>query len=142
MKSVEFLSYKPYPNDQYLMGIATIRVRVAIAPDRDPEKLVLKFKHVRLKTGGDFFSTASISYTEDGNKKYADGAAFDSKTTGEELQDFLREEVRKELSMRSAVSPSVSTNSVNYNPANPLNINGISAPAAKAGSSSQDDLPF
>lgn len=96
----EFLSYKATPTDPYMLGVATVRLM---------GKIVLRFKHVKTKDGsGDFFTSASYTVTENGEKKYMPCFMLDSRSDEELLIDFVREGYRKSLASQSTYAQSAS----------------------------------
>lgn len=94
MNHYEFISYKPTPTDQYMLGIATIRVY---------GKIILRFKHAKTKDGtGEFFVPATYSITDEDNKKvYISAFMIDSRSEEEELQLLIRKGVRNALAAQS-----------------------------------------
>jgi hypothetical protein len=94
MSQYQFISYKPTPMDQYMMGVATVRLY---------GKVVLRFKHVKTKDGkGDFFTAPSYSIDENGEKKYLQSFMLDSRAEDEELMDFVREGYKAHCRAKSA----------------------------------------
>lgn len=93
MNNFEFIAYKSYPQDQYTMGIATVRAY---------GKLILKFKHVRKKDGGNFFCAHQMQVTDDAEKKNVPSFMLDSRAEEEMLMEFIRENV-KSYSINSQV---------------------------------------
>ncbi len=91
----EFKSYIPTPTDQYMLGLAKVKLY---------GKVVANFKHVKTKDGqGDFFCSASYSMTDANNeKKYISCIMLDSRDDEEELQEFIREHVKQSIAQRSA----------------------------------------
>jgi len=93
MQNVEFLGYKTYPDDLYLIGIATIRITAQIGPNRTT-KFVLRFKHSKNKSGdGTFWIGPSYGVTEVGEKKYINAIVCDSRSDEDELMDFIRDSI-------------------------------------------------
>ena len=110
MKSLEFRSYKSTPNDQYMLGVAEIRVGLA-----DGGKVVLRYKHVKTKDGtGSFFTPATYSSEENGVKKYIPSIMFDSRSDDEEILEFLRVNVNQSKQNYSAFVRQTTTNTMQY----------------------------
>lgn len=110
----EFLNYKSTPGDPYLLGLATVRLM---------GKIILRFKHVKTKDGtGDFFTAASYSITDNGEKKYLPSFMLDSRADEELLMDFVREGYRKSLATNSVYSPSASVTPMQGSSAEPTAI--------------------
>ena len=83
MSQFQFMSYKSTPADQYMLGVASVRLY---------GKLILRFKHVKTKDGkGDFFTSPSYGVDEDGQKKYLQAFILDSRAEDEELMDVVRQ---------------------------------------------------
>ena len=94
MNNFEFISYQETPNDKYgMLAIITVRVY---------GKVILRYKKVLAKSGGDFF--ASPSYTvENGNeKKYINSHMLDSRAEDEMLLEFIREKCHEYEIKKSA----------------------------------------
>jgi hypothetical protein len=91
----EFKSYIPTPNDQYMLGIAKVKLY---------GKLVVNFKHVKTKDGGSsFFCTQNYTLTDANNeKKYLPCVLLDSRNDEDELMDYIRENVNRVVALRSA----------------------------------------
>lgn len=101
MSHYQFISYKPTPLDQYMLGVATVRLY---------GKVVLRFKHVKTKDGkGDFFTSPSYSIDEGGEKKYLQAFLLDSRAEDEELMDFVREGYKSYCRAKSAPVQHVGT---------------------------------
>jgi len=89
----EFISYKATPTDQYILGVATVRLL---------GKIVLRYKHVKTKDGtGDFFTSPSYTITEGLEKKFLSAFMLDSRSDEELLMDFIRDGYRKSLQSSS-----------------------------------------
>jgi hypothetical protein len=92
-QNFEFISYKSTPGDQYMIGIATVKLF---------GKVLVRFKHVKKKDGnGDFFAMQSYAITEDGQKKYLECVLLDSRSDEELLMDAVREGYRKSMQRQS-----------------------------------------
>ena len=90
MNNVEFLGYKPTPDDKYgMLGIATIRMTLA-----NGGKIVLRYKKVKSKSGGEFFCASSFSCEEMGEKKYYKTNSLDSSADEEMLMEFIQSKVK------------------------------------------------
>lgn len=94
MNNFEFVSYKPTPTDQYCKGIVTVRI---------DKKYIVRYAERLTKTGGIFFSVATHSHTENGQKKYEAGFMFDSRMEDELLLDFIRFHVNATKRQHAAV---------------------------------------
>ncbi len=94
----EFLGYIETPNDKYgMLGIATVRLY---------RKVVIRYKHVKTKDGtGTFFTAASYTYEEGGDKKYSAAFLIDSRAEEEELLEFVRSSVKKKQTATSVHQP-------------------------------------
>ena len=96
----EFISYKATPTDQYMLGVATVRLF---------GKIILRYKHVKTKDGtGDFFTSPSYTITENTEKKYLNAFMLDSRSDEELLMEFVREGYRKSMQSQGAFSSSAS----------------------------------
>lgn len=93
-QNFEFKSYTPTPTDQYMLGLAKIKLY---------GKVIVVFKHVKTKDGsGTFFCTQNYSLTDGaGEKKYVTCAQLDSRDDEVDLMEFIRENVNKVLQQRS-----------------------------------------
>jgi hypothetical protein len=102
MKHVEFLGYKPTPNDKYsMLGYATARLTVKLDDNRIG-KFVVRYKHIKKKDGsGDFFAEGAIQADEENVKLYF----LDSTTDNDELRDFIREKSKQQIQTLSALKP-------------------------------------
>lgn len=91
----EFKSYIATPNDQYMLGIAKVKLY---------GKVVANFKHVKTKDGtGDFFCSASYSIQDaNGEKKYLPCVMLDSRDDEEELLNFVRQKSHEAIAFKSA----------------------------------------
>jgi hypothetical protein len=90
----EFKSYIPTPTDQYMLGIAKVKLY---------GKIVVNFKHVKTKDGsGTFFCTNNYSMTDaSGEKKYLSCVMLDSRDDEEALMEYIRSSVNQVLAQRS-----------------------------------------
>lgn len=96
-QNFEFISYKSTPGDQYMIGIATVKLF---------GKVLVRFKHVKKKDGnGDFFAMQSYAITEDGQKKYLECVLLDSRGDEELLMEAVREGYRKSVQRQSVQAP-------------------------------------
>ncbi len=92
----QFISYTPTPNDQYMLGIAKIKLY---------GKVELRYKHVKTKDGnGTFFTSATYTTTDPqtNEKKYVPCFLIDSRSDEEILQEVIREGVNQVMNQRSA----------------------------------------
>ena len=93
----EFKSYIPTPNDQYgMLGLAKVKLY---------GKIVITFKHVKTKDGNSsFFCTNNYTLTDAmGEKKYLPCVLLDSRDDDQELQDFIRDNVNKTISLQNSI---------------------------------------
>jgi hypothetical protein len=90
----EFKSYIPTPTDQYMLGIAKVKLY---------GKIVVNFKHVKTKDGtGTFFCTNNYSLTDaSGEKKYLSCVLLDSRDDEDALMEYIRDCVTKIQQQRS-----------------------------------------
>lgn len=96
MNHYEFKSYTPTPTDQYMLGIAKIKLY---------GKIVVNFKHVKTKDGsGSFFCTANYTMQDPvtQEKKYIPCIQLDSRDDEDMLQEFIRSHVNQVIAQRSA----------------------------------------
>jgi len=102
MKYVEFLGYKPTPNDKYsMLGVATTRMTVKIDDNRTG-KFVVRYKHIRKKDGtSDFYAEGTVSIDEENVKLYF----MDSTSDNDELKDFIRQKSKEQILASSAHNP-------------------------------------
>lgn len=84
----EFKSYTPTPTDQYMLGIAKVKLY---------GKIIVNFKHVKTKDGsGSFFCTNNYTTTDAmGDKKYIPCVQLDSRDDEQELLDYIRDSVNR-----------------------------------------------
>jgi hypothetical protein len=104
MENFKFMSYIPTPTDQYMLGIAKIKVSLFNPNTKQPlGDLELRYKHVKTKDGtGSFFTAANYTTTDSlGEKKYIPCFLFDSRSADDEIQDFLRDKVNQTIALRS-----------------------------------------
>ena len=92
----EFKSYTPTPTDQYMLGIAKVKLY---------GKIVVNFKHVKTKDGsGSFFCTNNYTLTDaGGEKKYLSCFQLDSRDDEEILMEIIRDGVNRVMAQRSAI---------------------------------------
>ncbi len=90
----EFKSYTPTPNDQYMLGIAKVKLY---------GKVIANYKHVKTKDGSStFFCTQNYqTVSESGEKKYLPCVMLDSRDDEQDLLDFIRDNVNKIMAQRS-----------------------------------------
>lgn len=95
-QNFEFKSYTPTPTDQYMLGIAKVKLY---------GKLIVNFKHVKTKDGaGSFFCTQNYTLTEsNGEKKYIPCAQLTDRDEEEMLLEYVRNQVNYIITQRSAV---------------------------------------
>lgn len=92
MKDVEFINYLPTPNDQYMLGIVTIRLY---------GKLILRLKHMNTKDhSGTFFAPSNYALGDAGAKRYVACFELDSKLESQLLSDFIRDNVNNVLNQQ------------------------------------------
>lgn len=86
MNEFKFISYEATPQDQYILGIATVLAY---------GKIVLRYKHSKTKDGTtDFFAAASYGITDEtGQKRYIDSFMFDSAMEKETVMAIVRKGV-------------------------------------------------
>jgi hypothetical protein len=91
----EFKSYTPTPKDQYMLGIAKVKLY---------GKIVVNFKHVKTRDGsGTFFCTNNYTMLDaSGEKKYLSCVMLDSRDDEEVLMEYIRDCVTKIMEQRSA----------------------------------------
>lgn len=130
MNNFEFVSYLPTPNDQYMLGIAKVKLF---------GKIELRYKHVKTKDNtGTFFCCANYT-TQDatGEKKYMPCFLLDSRSDEELLMDTIRDGVNRSINSKSAI-PNQPAQANAYYP------HGLVQPAQapKSMSEVQEQLPF
>lgn len=130
----EFKNYIPTPNDQYMLGIAKVKLY---------GKVIANFKHCKTKDGqGDFFCSASYSMTDGGGeKKYISCVMLDSRDDEDELQEFIREHVKAAIAQRSALKAQQQTNASGAYYPHGLAQN-TPAPTSISEVAQNDQLPF
>ncbi len=97
----QFISYTPTPNDQYMLGIAKVKLY---------GKVELRYKHVKTKDGnGSFFTSATYTTTDPqtNEKKYIPCFLVDSRSDEEMLQEVIRSGVNQVLQQRSVQIPNI-----------------------------------
>jgi len=130
----EFKSYIATPNDQYMLGIAKVKLY---------GKVVANFKHCKTKDGqGDFFCSASYSMTDaGGEKKYISCVMLDSRDDEETLQEFIRDHVKHAIAQRSALKAQPASNASGvYYPHGLAQNQQPAAPISEG--ATNDNLPF
>tara|TARA_R110000868_G_scaffold136519_4_gene349513 strand:+ start:1842 stop:2183 length:342 start_codon:yes stop_codon:yes gene_type:complete len=99
MSDFKFIKYQPTPDDQYMLGIASVLLY---------GKVIVRYKLVQSKDQkGNFFCVANYTLTEHGEKKYVPCVAMDSNSEKEMLEDFIRENVNR-LTNPTRVNPQAS----------------------------------
>jgi len=131
----QFISYTPTPTDQYMLGIAKIKLY---------GKIELRYKHVKTKDGsGSFFTSATYSMVDPNTqeKKYVPCFLIDSRSDEEEIQDIIRDGMNRVLKQKSVHQPE--SQEINYPhglvkaapyPANP--------PISKKEVAVEEEIPF
>ena len=86
MTPYKFISYEATPQDQYILGIATV-----LAYD----KIILRYKHSKTKDGtGDFFVPASYGLVDEtGQKRYVNCFDMDSNMEKDHVMALIRKGV-------------------------------------------------
>lgn len=126
----EFVSYIPTPNDQYMLGIAKIKLY---------GKIELRYKHVKSKDGqGSFFCCANYTMQDPvtQEKKYVPCFLMDSRSDEDALMDAIRDGVNRVLAQRSAhaVPQPAQTAAIHYP-------HGMAQPKAEVAAEA-GELPF
>lgn len=122
MHDYEFIAYKPILDDEYIQGIATVRIC---------KRFVVRYALKKTKDGGSFFAPATHSAKENGERKYYAGFKPDSEMEGDFLIDFIKENAQKAQNARSVHQ----TTSV-------IADKTSSAPIQKESGFSDEQLPF
>ena len=101
MNNYKFISYKPTPTDEYILGIVTLLFH---------GEAIIRLKHVKKKDGGTFFTSANYTITgSDQTKSYTSCFELDSNVQKELLQEFVRQNVNEALYKNSVrVNPTAS----------------------------------
>lgn len=96
MEPYKFMSYIATPSEKHL-GIATVCFH---------DKIILRFKVIPNKEGqGFFFGTSAFKISKEGEEdRYIESFIIDSRFENENLQEFLRSNVKREMQNSSAVS--------------------------------------
>jgi hypothetical protein len=104
MNDFEFINYKPIENDPYgVLGIASIMVY---------GKVILRYKYVKKKDGGDFLGPANYSIADgNGGKTYIEAFKLDSSSKQDELLAFVRIAVKNKLAEGASSRPSAAITS-------------------------------
>lgn len=98
MNNFEFLGYEETPNDKYdMLGIATIRMTL-----QSGSKIVLRYKKVKAKNGGEFICASSFGIEKNGEKKYRQTNKLDSDVENDMLLEAIEEKVKEFQSTRSS----------------------------------------
>ena len=123
-ENYQFLKFIPL-NDEKSIGVVEILFY---------QKIVLRFKLIKTKTGGLFPAPPSIKVIVDGEEKYLHGFAIDSQYENSELQSFIMENLKRHTQpLQRTISPSAGQST--YNP--------HSSPTAPLmQKESQEELPF
>lgn len=98
MSKFELISYKVYPQDQYVEAVAKVRI---------DGKHIVGYALKKTKDGGKFWAPASISVTDNGEKKYIAGYMLDSRAEEELLNEFIIDSVRQSQSKGTLTQASV-----------------------------------
>ena len=103
----EFKSYTPTPNDQYMLGIAKVKLY---------GRLMVNFKHVKTKDGsGTFFCTNNYTTLDaSGEKKYLPCVQINDRDEEETLMEYIRESVNRVMTQRSALQNQAPQQQVYY----------------------------
>ena len=98
MNEYKFISYTPTPQDQYILGIATV-----LAFD----KIILRYKHSKTKDGtGDFFVPASYGIIDEtGQKRYVNCFDMDSNLEKEHVIALIRKGVNQKPKVEMLHAP-------------------------------------
>jgi hypothetical protein len=93
-QNFEFKSYTPTPDDQYMLGVAKVKLY---------GRLVVHFKHVKTKDGQGTFFCAPTVQTKDamGEKKYLPAFLLDSRDDEDALDEAIRKGVNAVLAQRN-----------------------------------------
>ena len=94
MNKFEFLSYTPTPTEKY-QGIATIKIY---------GRIVVRYKIVPTKDGSATFPAAPSLKIED---KYYPSFELDSNSESRELQDFIKDSMKKANTQQPMYQPSL-----------------------------------
>jgi hypothetical protein len=133
MNNFEFISYKPYPNDQYTKSIATIRI---------DKKFVVKYAEKSTKTGQVFWAPATHSLTENGEKKYESSFMMDSRCDEELLLEFIRSHVNAEKRKTSNPMPTPQPVAYPHGLCQPSHAPAVQADFFAGVGESQEQIPF
>ena len=94
MSNYEFMNFTKTPTEKHL-GIATVRI---------DKKYIVRFKIVPNKDGNGFFpASASFKIIEDSADKYVPAFMMDSNYEKEELESFIKANVKASLQSSQAV---------------------------------------
>ncbi len=105
MNNFEFISYQETPNDKYgMLAIITIRVY---------GKVILRYKKVTSKNGGEFFASPSFTVENGQEKKYINTHMLDSRAEDELLLEFIRD-VCHQYEVKKSTHRIQSTNSSTF----------------------------
>jgi hypothetical protein len=131
----EFKSYIPTPTDQYMLGLAKVKLY---------GKVIATYKHVKTKDGtGTFFCTANYTMTDAaGEKKYQACIMLDSRDDEEELLEFIRRNVNAAIAQKSAHKHGVQAQqpAAAYYPHGMVQNTQMQLPIAEVGA--DDPIPF
>lgn len=108
-QNFEFKSYIQTPNDQYMLGVAKVKIY---------GKVIACYKHVKTKDGtSTFFCPQNYTLTDAmGEKKYIPCVQLDSRDEEEELYEFIRSNVHRVLSQKPALQAQQSVHQAQYYP--------------------------
>lgn len=96
MNKFEFLKYEETPNEKHL-GIATVNLY---------GKVLGKFKVVRTKDGANFFCASPSVRSPSKADQYENVITIDSSTDKQELDNLIKDNVRRCMSPHTEVKPS------------------------------------
>ena len=108
MSDFKFIKYQPTPDDQFMLGIASVLLY---------GKIIVRYKLVQSKDQkGNFFCVANYTLTEHGEKKYIPCVMMDSNSDKEMLEDFIRDHVNAAIHGKSANPQSIQNLNMQSNP--------------------------
>ena len=99
MNKAEFISYKPTPNDPYTKGFASLRVNVP---------MIVTYKRVSKKDGGEFFADPQVQYINDssGAKSYQHAFQTDSRADEDLIKSICDQGYESWKAQHSVQKPS------------------------------------
>lgn len=87
MNNAEFIEYLATPNDDWMEGIATVRLY---------GKIILRYKIVLKKDGSGYFvAPANFRISEGDQNKYLDACMLDSRMEHDDLMKMIRHNVNR-----------------------------------------------